>query len=94
MSNIAIGNEGLERFELELHLHANTWARWKNCLGREADLKAVIGQKNVLIDEKEAQRSAWEHDALRYREKATRRGVGQGTLTLLAAVLGYIAFTK
>lgn len=75
LGNIAIGNEGIERFELELRLHANTWGRWKSCLSRENDLKGVIVQKDVVIGATEDKRKAWEHDANRWKRKARARGL-------------------
>lgn len=92
LEGFATGSEGLARYELELRLHANTWARWGNCLEREKGHKASIVQKDIIIDARTKERDAFATSSLMWERKAKRRGTGEKLLAVAAVLaLGYAA---
>lgn len=85
LDGFTLGNEGLERFELELRLHAHTYARWKLCKENEKRLRLIIMSQDTIADQLATQRDL-ETDRAEKAERHTKRN-GWGVAILAVAVI-------
>lgn len=91
LDGFALGNEGLERFELELRLHATTYARWKSCKENEKRLRLIIMSQDTITDQLALQRDLQTTRA----EKAERHTKRNGWfVAILAAVVIILALSN
>lgn len=86
-----MGGEGLERLDVELRLHAHTWARLKLCRENEADLKRAVSDQADVAFARAAERDEWKLAYTVERRKRTWWTVG---LSILAGSFAVIVGTK
>jgi len=94
LEGFTLGNEGFERLEVELRLHAHTYARLSGCRKSEAVMKdALVTAKRIMaerLEQRDLLQAALDHE----KEKSRRRGFWNWLLGGVAAGLAAVTLAQ
>jgi hypothetical protein len=87
LNNVSEGNEGLERFDLELRLHAHTASRFRTCQAKSVKKDSTNADLQVGLLKMTNERDGWKHRAKLGEKRSAVKGWIVWGLALLSAYL-------